>query len=130
MKTEIYYEYLASTMVIDVRLLRLLYRFGSRELYTNEQFLQSASDIIQHLQQQFPSETFDYMSPDYVLEWYSCIGAGPAYYNVIPGADTDEYPPDKSPAYPTYILLPLFEWRKRILHERMERLKLTGYEHL
>ena len=130
MSRDIYHRYLVSSMFIDVRILRLLIRFATRKLQKGEKHLKSASDIIDHIQKIYPNESFEYLTPDYVLLWYESLGGGNSIFNgVIPDGGLAEFsttPTDGD--IPNYVLLPLCRWRQYILNPRRERLILTGYE--
>ena len=130
MSRDMYHRYLVSSMFIDVRLLRLLIRFATRRLQESEIHLKSASHIIDHMQKIYPNESFEYLTPRYVFEWYESLGGGSAFFNgVMPDGGLGEFSaPHHDGDLPNYVLLPLCKWRQYILNPRRERLILTGYE--
>jgi len=68
-----YTNLLYKSAYIDPGVLRLLLRFASRTLRSHEWRIQTAAEIVHHVQTMFPDGTFDYMTPEYIIDWYAVI---------------------------------------------------------
>jgi hypothetical protein len=122
----VYERYIVSSLFIDVRLLRLLAAFAVHRLEPDQQHIQSATDIIAYFTRTYPNENFEYLTPDYVLEWYSVLGRYYRTFACLSGEMELLRNPDST--RPLLVQLPVQTWKEFILIPRMERLVRTGYE--
>ena len=70
-----YTEHLQKLTSIDPGVYRLLVRYATSMLDPiSEVDLVSASAIFEHIQTQFPNGELNYVTPEYLLDWYTFIG--------------------------------------------------------
>ncbi len=69
------YDYLLHNSVyMDPGILRLLIRFATRSPpLAAVGPIQSASELVNYVQAKFPDGTFDYITPEYILDWYAAM---------------------------------------------------------
>ena len=123
--TNAYRKYLVSSTVIDSRLLRLLYRFATRTTRDDENNVRSMSDIIRLYRSRYPEENLDYLTPEYLAEWYDSLGGSRGYYFVT---EPHLEAASNESSSPIYVQMPFFKWRRLVLATRKDRLIRTGYE--
>lgn len=123
-----YHAYLVSLMFMDIRVYRVLARFASRRLLVDEEGLRSATDIIQHMKQKFPTETFDYLTPDHIIDWYSSIGNNKMRVYISADAEERATILDPNSTGPRLLHVSFSGWKDYILTHRLKRLGTTGYE--
>jgi len=133
-----YVKYTIASVFIDVRLLRLLNRIASHRRNHDELRLETASDVIEHMQKKYTNGAFDYLTPEYILEWYKRIGSRGRDHSQssrylsrlmclvdeqiraeISGPDSDKQ---------FFVQMSMMGWQTLVIDSRIERLKLTGYE--
>ena len=118
-------RYLFSTRFIDVRVLRLLVRIATGRRKSNEWEIQSACDIIDFLQKTYPHVDFNYLTPQYILEWYNILGLKP----VVRGQTGDgRFDESFNSSDPQLLALDRGLWLEKFLKPRRDRLQRTGYE--
>ena len=115
-----YGRYVLSSMFIDIRVLKLLIRVAFKRLDFNERYLDNACAIIEYLREKFPNSDFDYLTPEYILEWYDLLGGALHDWNV-PRIDRFN---------PSTIQISYAGWKRTILDKRIRRLASSGYETL
>jgi hypothetical protein len=133
-----YKQYIVASSFIDVRLLRLLIRVATRRLSIEELGLSTASDIIEHMRNKYSNGSFDYLTPEYILEWYEGLASHRERHDRwsrIPftlmclddkkfAADIVAPDSDKQ----LFVQMGFHVWQAFIIDSRIQRLKLTGYE--
>jgi len=134
-----YQRYLVGSSFIDVRLLRLLDRYATRQLKEDEKNLSTACEIINYLRNKFPDGSFDYLTPNYVLDWYYKFWVIPQYsphskrriqLGLVYLA-TEETTDDlrlEDPQKPVLVQLEMHIWNRYFLQDRLNNLAKTGYE--
>ena len=113
---------------IDVRVLRLLIRIAGNRRREEEQSVHSACDVIRFVQHKYPQVRFEYLTPQYIIDWYNVLGHTIAINSVwgvdalsdeVRYADTDE---------PLLVFLGRAHWDEYFLEPRRNRYTLTGYD--
>jgi len=135
-----YQRYLVASSFIDVRLFRLLVRVASRNKDKDERELKSACDIIEHMRTKFPDGSFDYLTPDYVLEWYYGFGGSLKLRSnarkhtfrilFLTNEEVQTAIHSRDPQKQILVRLSPTSWNAMILDKRIVRLRNTGYESL
>ena len=131
-----YSKYVVSSYFIDVRLLRLLHRFAHSKMNKDEINIRSACDIVAHMWRKFPG-AFEYLTPQYVMGWYSVLGSYHKCNNI--SIYSYSYRTSRDPAIRSAILsgdesvtafvtLTPLVWSACILRSRIHPLLSTGYE--
>ena len=115
-----YGRYVLSSMFIDIRVLKLLIRVAFKRLDFNERNLDNACAIIEYLREKLPNSDFEYLTPEYILEWYDLLG----------GAQHDWNVPRIDRFNPFTIQISYPGWKRTILDKRIRRLASSGYETL
>jgi hypothetical protein len=130
------YQYLLHKSIkIDPGVLRILMRYATRSLLgspVNEKQIRSASDIVNHIQRMFRDGTFDYMTPEYILDWYAAMthvdfrvrGNRLVHLSSVAQSHATTIFGDN----PDMSLDVMAEIRRYMLELRRDRLVRTGYE--
>jgi len=131
-----YSKYLFATSVIDMRLLRLFIRIFSYRRNPDERGISTACEIIDHLHKKFPDGSFDYLTPDYIIDWYNGFGG-----NILSGSSVrgfallgskdelgHERALDQDEDKQIFIHVAPNAWQSMILSPRKFRLTATGCE--
>ena len=132
-----YSKYVLASSFIDVRLLRLLYRFAGFKLLEDELNIQTACDIVDHMRNKFPG-FFEYLTPEYILGWYSVLGShhkcGDVTINAYSYRGSRNQVIKKAmlshdESLTVYISMSHTLWSACILRPRIQLLLSTGYEY-
>lgn len=113
---------------MDIRVLELLIRIATRKQDEDERGLKTASEVIEFVKNYYQHVDFNYLTPSYILDWYSALGKRGFY--VLEPVETERRDAlwKSDPSEPLLVQLPQPAWRELILTPRLERLLLTGYE--
>ena len=117
--------YLFTSRFIDVRVFRLLVRIATGQRRDGELEIKSACDIINFLQKNYPHVDFNYLTPQYILDWYSLIGLTPVLKGQTKDGRLDE---SFNSSNPQLLALDRGLWVEKILKVRRDRIQRSGYE--
>ena len=121
-------HYLYLSRYIDVRVLQLLIRIASNRRRADERNAHTACDVIRLVQQKYPLVRFEYLMPQYIMDWYNILGREFTMHSVCDReALTNEVHLSQSEE-PLLVFLDRKYWSEHFLEPRRKRYAKAGYD--